>query len=197
MRWEDGNLAAGTITARYAMGRVGGKPTFVETKSVLSRRTVTLPTSATAALMTQQVRQLEERLLAGDRWQDWDLVFASTIGTPQEPSNVTSWLHKLLAAAGLPHQRFHDLRHCAASLLLACGVAQWTIRGIFSHRQICLTMNTYAPLWPALERDAAPALDAVLPVNGRRCCRFRPGSRQAGRARARRRNPGHIAAISR
>ena len=139
-------------------------PTLVEPKTALSRRTVTLPASAVAALRTQRTRQLEERLLAGSRWRDGGYVFASTIGTPLEPSNVSARLHKLLAAAGLPRQRFHDLRHCAASLLLAGGVAPRTIMGILGHSQIGLTMNTYAHLSPALERDAARALDGVLGV---------------------------------
>jgi integrase len=86
------------------------------------------------------------------------------VGTPLNPSNVSKRLHALLADAGLPPQRFHDLRHCAASLLLAGGVAPRTIMGILGHSQISLTMNTYAHLSPALERDAANALDSVLAV---------------------------------
>ncbi|MDF3017979.1 MAG: integrase family protein [Thermomicrobiales bacterium] len=93
------------------------------------------------------------------------LRFASTIGTPLEPSNVIGRLHKLLADADLPRQRFHDLRHCAASLLLAGGVTPRTIMGSLGHSQISLTMNTYAHLSPALEHDATRALDAVLAVN--------------------------------
>jgi integrase len=89
-------------------------------------------------------------------------VFTSTIGTPLEPSNVSHRLHALLQAAGLPQQRFHGLRLCAASLLLAGGVAPRTIMGILGHSQISLTMNTYTHLSPALERDAATALEAVL-----------------------------------
>jgi integrase len=119
---------------------------------------------AVAALRTLRARQNDARLLAGDRWQDWGLVFASTAGTPLGPANVTHRLHALLAAAELPRQRFHDLRHCAASLLLAGGLAPRTIRGILGRSQISLTMNTYAQLSPALERDAARALDAVLAV---------------------------------
>lgn len=164
LRWRDVDLLEGTINVRHAMQRIDGALTFVEPKTALSRRTVTLPSSAVAALRTQRVRQNETRLLAGDRWQDWGLVFASTIGTPLNPSNVIHRLHTLLAAAGLPRQRFHDLRHCAASLLLAGGVAPRTIMGILGHSQISLTMNTYAHLSPALEHDAARALDAMLAV---------------------------------
>ena len=113
----------------------------------------------------QHDRQTFKRVLAGDRWQEWELVFTSSIGTPLEPSNVTHRLQKLLDKASLPRQRFQDLRHCAASLLLAGNVAPRVIVGILGHSQISLTMNTYAHLSPALEHaanalDAVPALDA-------------------------------------
>ncbi|MBA3274745.1 MAG: site-specific integrase, partial [Chloroflexia bacterium] len=162
MRWSDVDPDAATLTVRYAMQRIDGKPTFVEPKTVLSRRTFTLPPSTVAALRTQRVQQLQERLIAGGRWRDLDLVFSSTIGTPLEPSNVNARLHALLEVAGLPRQRFHDLRHCAASLLLNGGVPARTIMGILGHSQISLTMNTYAHLSPALERDAADRMEAQL-----------------------------------
>ncbi|MCC2628815.1 MAG: putative integrase [Thermomicrobiales bacterium] len=102
--------------------------------------------------------------MAGDRWQEWGLVFTSSIGTPLNPSNVTHRLQALLKDARQPRQRFHDLRHCSASLLLAGGVAPRPIMGILGHSQIALTMNTYAHLSPALDRDAARAVDTVLGV---------------------------------
>ena len=144
------------------MQRIAGTPTFVEPKTALSRRTIPLPPSAVAALGTQRVRQIEDRLLAGPRWQYWELVFASTIGTPLNSPNVTTRFPRLLTPAGLPCQRFHDLRHCAASLLLAGGVPARTIMGILGHSRISLTMNTYAHLSPALERDAADRMEALL-----------------------------------
>jgi integrase len=94
----------------------------MELKTALSRRTVNLPNSAVAALRMQHEQQTFERVLAGDRWHECGLVFPPTVGTLLEPSNVIARLHRLLADAGLPRQRFHDLRHCSASLLLA-GVA--------------------------------------------------------------------------
>lgn len=70
---------------------------------------MTLPASVIAALQVQRTRRLEARLLAGSRWLDDGFVFTSTIGTPLEPSNVAAHLYRLLAEAGLPRQRFHDL----------------------------------------------------------------------------------------
>jgi integrase len=162
LRWQDVDLTVGTLYIRHALQRIDGTLTLVEPKTALSRRTVTLPESAVAALRVQHDRQVFERAAACEGWREGGYVFTSSIGTPLEPSNVSHRLHTLLEAAGLPHQRFHDLRHCAASLLLAGGVAPRTIMGILGHSQISLTMNTYAHLSPALERDAARALDGVL-----------------------------------
>lgn len=164
LRWEDVDPSAGTLFVRHALQRIDGAPTLVEPKTALSLRTVTLPASAVAALRVQKDRQTFERAHAGDLWHEGGFVFTSTMGTPLNPSNVDKRLKSLLAGAGLPRQRFHDLRHCAASLLLAGGVAPRMIMGILGHSQISLTMNTYAHLSPALERDAARALDSVLGV---------------------------------
>jgi integrase len=59
-------------------------------------------------------------------------------------------------------QRFHDLWHFAASLLLNRGVAPSTIMGIPGHSQFALNMNTYAHLSLTLEYDVARVPDAVL-----------------------------------
>lgn len=79
-----------------------------------------------------------------------------------EPSNVTHSFQHLLADAGLPRQRFHDLRHCSASLLLSTGASPREIMDRLGHSQISLTMNTYGHLSPALEREAADRLEEIL-----------------------------------
>ena len=68
----------------------------------------------------------------------------------------------LLVSTGLPAIRFHDLRHTAATLLLAQGVDPRTIMETLGHSQISLTLNTYSHVLPALQVDAAAKLDAIL-----------------------------------
>lgn len=162
LRWEDVDWGRKTVSVRGALQRVDGRPTFVEPKTERSRRTIPLPALALDTLRTQQARQDELRLLAGDRWQEWGLVFTSSRGTPLDPSNANARLRTLLETTGLPRQRFHDPRHCSASLLLEGGVGMRAIMGRLGHSQIGLTMNTYAHLSAELERDAADALDRVL-----------------------------------
>lgn len=68
----------------------------------------------------------------------------------------------ILQAAGLPHQRFRDLRHACASFLLAQGVAPRVVMETLGHSQISLTLNTYSHVIPALGRAAADQMDALL-----------------------------------
>lgn len=144
------------------MQRIGGVPTFVKPKTDKSRRTIALDPSTSDALHRQLGQVNLARQAAGDRWQEWDLVFPSRIGTPLNPSNVTHQFQALLAEAGLPRQRFHDLRHCAASLLLSEGADIKSIQDFLGHSQISLTANTYTHLTDQGRRDTANRMGAAL-----------------------------------
>jgi integrase len=62
----------------------------------------------------------------------------------------------------LPPQRFHDLRHAAASLLLAPGVNPRVVMEILGHSQISPTLNTYSHVMPELQPAAAKLMNALL-----------------------------------
>ncbi len=59
-------------------------------------------------------------------------------------------------------QRFHDLRHDAATLLLAQGVQPRAIMDLLGHSQVGVTLNLYAHVLPEVRRDAADKMDAIL-----------------------------------
>jgi integrase len=164
LAWSDLDFEGATVTVRHALQRVDGRLEFVEPKSVTSRRVVALPSFVLDALRIHRTRQLEDRLLAGSRWHDdaRGLVFTTTVGTPMDGIAVTRRYQAVLAAAGLPRQRFHDLRHACASLLLAQGVAPRVVMETLGHSQISLTLNTYSHVIPALGRAAAEQMDALL-----------------------------------
>ena len=121
--WKDVDLAAGCIhVVRQLVRGAGGVPTLADVKSRAGRRLVEIPALAVAALREHRVRQLQERLALGEAWQNSELVFSTTIGTPLSPTNVTRQSFRpLLKRAGLPQIRFHDLRHTSATLALAAG----------------------------------------------------------------------------
>jgi integrase len=162
LKWDAVDFQAGTLQVRAALQRVGKAWHLVEPKSERSRRVVALPRMAIVALRAHRVRQKKERLLAGSRWHEMGFVFTTRTGTPLAPRNLNRAFKGLLKRANLPDVRFHDLRHTAATFLLAQGVDARTIMETLGHSQISLTMNTYAHVLVEARQDAADRLGRVL-----------------------------------
>jgi len=162
LRWDAVDFTAGTLHIRAALQWVGKHWQLVEPKSARSRRSVALPRVAILALRAHRVRQKKERLLAGAEWKETGLVLTTRTGQAIEPSNLTKEFKRLLKQVGLPDVRFHDLRHTAATFLLAQGVDARTIMETLGHSQISLTLNTYSHVLPVLQRDAADRMNRLL-----------------------------------
>ncbi len=162
LKWDAVDLDAGLLHVRVALQRVGRGWTLVEPKSERSRRSIALPAFAVSALQSHRVRQLEQRLLSGSAWKDQGFVFTNRDGGPLESRNVTKAFQRVLKESGLPALRFHDLRHTAATLLLAQGVDVRTIMETLGHSQISLTLNTYSHVLPKLQRQAADRMDQLF-----------------------------------
>jgi len=162
LRWEDVDLDRRLLRVSFALQRVDGELILVEPKTARSRRTMRLPAAVAAILREHRTRQVQERLLAGSGWRERGLVFTTRSGGPLDGSAVTKDFQRCLAAAGLPKMRFHELRHSAASLMLAQGLPLRTVMEVLGHSTITLTANTYSHLLPSLMDEAADAIDRVL-----------------------------------
>ena len=64
--------------------------------------------------------------------------------------------------AGLETMRYHDLRHCAASLTAAQGVPPRGAMELLGHADIATTMNIYSHVAPEVQRDAAERMGTAL-----------------------------------
>ena len=67
------------------------------------------------------------------------------VGAGLEPRNVRRVLDGLLKNANLPHIRFHDLRHSAASLLIARGIELVEVSQLLGHSELRVTADLYTP----------------------------------------------------
>lgn len=162
LSWADVDLGAGSLRVHHALQRFEHEYHLVEPKSARSRRTLMLPSVARSALERHQVRHQRERSRAGELWQEHGLVFTTATGQPLDATGVTSALQRHLLRAGLRRQRFHDLRHACASLLLSRGVSPRVVMEVLGHSQISLTMDTYSHVLPNLLSDAAAQMDQLL-----------------------------------
>jgi len=114
------------------------------------------------ALEEHKEQQEQERIAAGPLRRGSLCVFTTPIGTPVDPRGDYREFKKLLGRVGVSHVRLHDLRHTAASLLLAQGVPARVVMEILGHSQIALTMNTYSHVAPEVSREAADRMAEML-----------------------------------
>jgi integrase len=163
LRWDDIDLDRGVVTVRTTLQRLDGEWQFNQPKSLKSRRQVALAPSAIDALRRHRARQNEERLRQGSYWQDWGLVFANEIGKPMEVGNLTNrYFRPLLEKAGLPQIRFHDLRHTAATLMLAGNTPIKVASEMLGHSQTAFTMDRYMHVTLEMQSLAVLAVEAQL-----------------------------------
>ncbi len=160
LRWSDVDIGARLVRVERTLGWRRGKDgrrevVFGDPKTEQSRRGVPLTGVAAAALERQ-------RVMVDTFGVSSELVFPSMRGTPQDGVNVTQRAKRLMAAAGLPEKRFHDLRHSAASFLLAEGAELFVVKEVLGHSQISLTANTYGHMTPRLAMDAAARMGRAL-----------------------------------
>ena len=163
LTWNDVDLNRRQLRVTKALQRVTGKGlVLVETKTRRARRSIVLPVGVVKALRRQRDRQAEDRRLAGSSWKETEFVLNSSDGTALDPDNVGRSFARLLDRAALPPMRFHDLRHSCASLLLAQHVPPRVVMETLGHSRISVTLDTYTHVMPALQRDAADAMDRAL-----------------------------------
>lgn len=162
LTWADLDLDAGTVTvARRVYPLAGGYDTDTVKRS-RSRGLVPLPAFVVEALRAHRQAQLAQRLKAGRRWRDANLVFSTATGGTLNGPSVTHRFEKQLAAAGLPVITFHDLRRAALTLLANLGVSLRVTQEIARHAHVQTTAGVYALVTPASHREAAATLDRAL-----------------------------------
>jgi len=164
LRWRDVNLDRRRVAVRGNLQREGSGMTIAEPKTPRSRRQIHLSEIARDALLQHQFRQQGERRLAANLWDgSLGLVFSNQVGRPIEATNmIRRSFHPMLAGAGLPRIRFHDLRHTAATLLLSSGVHPKIASEMLGHSSVAFTLDVYSHVTETLQREAALAMDAAL-----------------------------------
>lgn len=150
LKWQDIDWDNGVITVRRQVARVNGEITEAPLKTKNSYRTVSISPQAIEVLKTQKAKTNDE------------YVFPSLHGGPISPDSVNNMLKRVLERAGIPKVRFHDLRHTFATLALQNGVDIKTVSGMLGHFSAGFTLDTYAHVTTAAQKEAAQTMGNVL-----------------------------------
>ena len=151
LKWEDIDLERGDLRVKRQIARINGEVVEAPLKTKNAYRTLPLAEDTVSVLLEQKKK------VGSSPW-----VFPSPIGGPLSPDSVLHMLHRVLKRAGLPGLRFHDLRHTFATLALQNGVDVKTVSGMLGHFSAGFTLDTYAHVTTASQRQAAKTMGSIL-----------------------------------
>lgn len=94
--------------------------------------------------------------------EDDDYVFASRDGRHVQWRSLDASFVRAQARAGVRRQRFHDMRHAFATLLLDAGEKIAVISKMLGHADYSTTVDVYSHLSTERSRIAAARIDGLL-----------------------------------
>ncbi len=162
VRWCDVDLDMASLSVVQALYKRSGVCKMVKPKSSHSRRRIALSPSLALLLRDHKAEQNVRGILLGESLVDSDLVFCHPDGKPLDPGVVSHTFARVLKKAGLPHIRFHDLRHTHATLLLKGGIHPKIVSERLGHANIGITLDTYSHVLPGLQEKAAERFDNLV-----------------------------------
>lgn len=164
LRWSNIEWDSGSLQVRGTMQPTREGLRIAEPKTKSSRRSVQLAPLAMDALKRHRSAQKVERLKVGEGWNhDLDLVFPNRFGQPMGAAVLLKGsFHPLLKRAGLPHMRFHELRHGAATYQLEAGTPAKVVSEMLGHSTIAITLDLYSHVTPTMQSRAAEVANDVL-----------------------------------
>ncbi|MFJ9446816.1 tyrosine-type recombinase/integrase [Kitasatospora sp. NPDC101235] len=159
LHWSDVHLMDRKLYVRWTLAAVNNNGIlFREPKTEASRAWLSLSPRAMAALHRQATLQMNahpEGRLEG-------FVFATPDGTPLRPQWVLDQLRKRTAELDLPRIGLHDLRHTAASIMIAEGIPVAVVSKTMRHSTLAITINLYGHLLKDSADEAVEALGSAL-----------------------------------
>jgi integrase len=167
LKWSEVDLKKGQVIIFRVIkwNRKGGGWRLREyPKTDAGWRTLHLDPKVVTSLLHWKKKQLMERLKAGKRYKNHDLVFCTPTGEPLYPTNVhRRHFHPVLKAAKIKsHIRLYGLRHSFATLSLVAGVDAKKVSHDLGHESVAFTLDTYVHIVEKMHSDAKGKLQSIL-----------------------------------
>lgn len=129
-----------------------GELTLSRPKTETSVRKVSIPQEAVDLLIAEHKKH-----------PDNPYMFPSPVtGEMYYPDSIVNQHKKILKDAGLPHIRFHDLRHTFATMALQNGVDVKTVSSMLGHYDAGFTLRTYTHATRQKQDEAAQAMGSFM-----------------------------------
>lgn len=164
LTWDCLDLDRGTITIKKTLTRPNNAAWILtDPKTSKSKRTIPLSKELLKAFRMHQRNQEAIKGEAEAYYSGYHFIFATGNGQPLDHSNVVSRDYKpALERANIRPLPIYSLRHTAATLLLEAGEDVKTISERLGHKDITLTLNTYAHVTEGMQQRATDRMAKIL-----------------------------------
>lgn len=154
------NLVRAKVNGKYEL-------IFQDPKTKTSKRTIQIDKDVVKILRKHQTKQNWDKQLAGEAYQDNNLVFTTELGQPSDPRNFTRHFENLINKLieeneNFPRVTFHGLRHTYATLSLEGGMDIKTVQNNLGHATISQTGDTYSHVTDNMKENAANIIGSIV-----------------------------------
>lgn len=131
---------------------------FTSAKTFSSERDLYFPDILQDLMVVQYERFIE---MFGRAPTEDDFIIYNTKGGNMDPDNLSHYFGDVLAGLGIPHVKYHALRHTFATRAVERGVDIATVSGLLGHADVTTTTHYYVH---PREDPMRQAMTAVGPV---------------------------------
>lgn len=164
LKWDCVDFGKGVILVDKQLQREkkkGGAYIFAPLKNDKAR-TITPAPWVMQVLKHHKAKQAEQRLLAGELWEDSGLVFTNELGHHLAIHTVYKDFKAVVASIGRPDARFHDLRHSYAVAAIRSGDDIKTVQGNLGHATAAFTLDVYGHVTDQMKRESAARMESYI-----------------------------------
>ena len=134
-----------------------------DTKTEKSRRTLEIPERRCQGTQRAPHPTGQAEAPAGKAWNDNDLVFCTSVGTPLDAANVRRSFRRITKAAGLgTNWTPRELRHSFVSIMSDNGVTIEQIADLVGHRTTIVTQKVYRHQLKPVISTGATAMNTIF-----------------------------------
>lgn len=169
LQWRDIDEVTHVLSIRRTLNRL---PTMDQSKrktelvigipkSDKSIRDIPLPSFLIDDLRTYKALRNEEKVAAGDIYDERGFIICNEIGRPIEPRTMEDVFKRLLISAGVANANFHATRHTFATRAVESGVDIKTLSELLGHADVNTTLNRYAHSLDEQKRKAMALMEGL------------------------------------
>ncbi|WP_424768322.1 tyrosine-type recombinase/integrase [Paenibacillus sp. sgz302251] len=167
LKWDCIDFEEKTVSIKEVRVKYGKEVVVKKPKSDSSQRVLPLMEKIEHYLQILMKQRKKNKLLYGKDYIDSGLVCCVPNGSPMKTEYLNHKFKEILAKNGLPHIRFHDLRHSTASYLVKHGVGLKEVQVWLGHSTINITANTYTHIDMETKKDTASKINSLFSSQGK------------------------------